>query len=227
MMLNEPGPAAATSIPYLRVCEPVTKTLTAIGGLGFVGLFGPLFGLSTLLPGTKSMRRQLMSLLVLTFSMAAFSPATAADGDFAYVRSDAILANFGMAKSVRAQLQQEIEAWRKEAGEMEQELATMQRDYQSQSAMLSGDARAQKEESISRKRVALEEYVQRYFGQDGKAEKRQQELLGPVETSILAAIKSVAESQKIKMVFDASRAGFVWAQAELEITDQVIEELNP
>lgn len=142
-----------------------------------------------------------------------------------FVRSDELVGSYGATQGALAQLQKEIEGWRQEGAEMEQELNKLVEDYQGRSAMLTEASRKQEEEKITRKRVALDEFVQRYFGPDGKAEKRRAELLRPVESAILAAIKVVAERENYDMVLDASNAGVVWASTALDLTDQVSAEL--
>ncbi len=149
-----------------------------------------------------------------------------AEQKMGFVRSDEILERYSATKGAVAQLQQEIDAWRQEGAEMEQEVAQLFEEYQSQSAMLSDAAKRQKEEQINRKRVALDEYVQRYFGPDGKAAKRRAELLRPVEAAILESIKIVAERESYAMIFDASAAGVVWADGDLDLTETVISELD-
>jgi outer membrane protein len=143
-----------------------------------------------------------------------------------FVRSDELVSAYGATQGALAQLQKEVEGWRQEGSEMEQELAKLIEDYQGRSAMLTATSRKQEEEKITRKRVALDEFVQRYFGPDGKAEKRRAELLRPVENAILAAIKVIAEREKYDMVLDASNAGVVWASTALDLTDQVSAELT-
>ena len=161
----------------------------------------------------------------LAMMIAAGGPALA-EQKLGFVRSDEILERYAATKGAVSQLQQEIEGWRKEAAEMEQEVAALFEEYQSQSGMLSDAAKKQKEEKINRKRVALDEYVQRYFGPEGKAAKRRAELLRPVEAAILESIKVVAEREVHAMVFDASAAGVVWADGDLDLTESVIAELD-
>jgi Skp family chaperone for outer membrane proteins len=155
--------------------------------------------------------------------------ATARPGEaqkIAYVRSDVILDRSAAAQGALSQIRQEIEGWRREGAEMEKELSARLEEYQSQASMLSEDAKRQQEEQIARKKIALEEFGQRYFGQDGQAEKRRAEVLQPVQTAIFDAIKVVAQRSGYELVLDASGGTVVWVDAKLDLTDSVIEEMK-
>lgn len=163
--------------------------------------------------------------IAMALILALTGPALAAQ-KLGFVRSDELLAKYSATQGAVAQLQEEVEGWRREGADMEQELAKLYEEYQGRSAMLTEASRKAEEQNIERKRVALDEFVQRYFGPEGKAEKRRAELLKPVESAILDAIRLVAEREGYDMVLDASNAGVVWAETDLDLTEQVTTELN-
>lgn len=145
----------------------------------------------------------------------------------AFVRSDAVLEQYKEAQSAQTQLKQEVEGWQREAAEMEKELASLLEQYQGRSAMLSEEARSREQSVIERKRVALQEYADRYFDpRVGKAAQRQAELFQPIEEAILAAIRDVAQQESFDIVLDAATGAVLWGDGKYDLTDAVVSALN-
>jgi outer membrane protein len=107
---------------------------------------------------------------------------------------------------------------------MDQELRTMNDEYDKQKLILSADKKAEKEAAIGAKEQALQAYTRDISGPGGRAERRMKELVQPLYDKITAAIEKVAIANNYDFVFNS--AGLAYARKELDITDKVIEMLE-
>jgi hypothetical protein len=68
--------------------------------------------------------------------------------------------------------------------------------------------------------------LEEYFGEGGKAEQRYRELIDPLTLKIHNLIKKTAEDEKYTMIFDVSMGTVLYAAPAIDLTDQILLELN-
>ncbi|HNQ44466.1 MAG TPA: OmpH family outer membrane protein, partial [Candidatus Cloacimonadota bacterium] len=64
------------------------------------------------------------------------------------------------------------------------------------------------------------------FGENGRAEQRYRELIDPLTNKIHDIITRIAEDEKYTMILDVSMGVILYATPTIDITEQVLQELN-
>jgi len=102
-------------------------------------------------------------------------------------------------------------------------LIDMQKDMEKQSLMLSMDAKTEREKEFEKKRRDLNYLVQDMTEEMKKAET-------DARISILnilsGVVEAIAKQQKLDLIAERSNGGILYFAKELDITDQVLAELN-
>lgn len=142
----------------------------------------------------------------------------------AFINSQRIIAEAPSAQSARQTLEREMEGYRKELNQLDEQIQKMVTDYEQKRSMLSQDARAKQEEAIMQKQ---REAQQRAMQLEDQAAKRQNELVEPVMRKIQDVIDAIRSEGKYAMIFDVAAGGLIAADPSLDITDQVLARLRP
>lgn len=164
---------------------------------------------------------------ILGVYLVAMAPApTLAEVKIGYIDTVKIFANFQETVEAEEIYTKEVEAWKKQAEEMEAELARMREEIQSQSLMLSEDKMAEKKLLFDQKMQEYQKYMQETFGETGLAARRNKELTEPIVEKINAVIAQIAEEQGYTLVLDSSQGSLIYAAPDMDLTDIVIERLG-
>jgi outer membrane protein len=169
---------------------------------------------------------------VYTFLFAALAVITLGVGQAAaqgtpklgFINSQRIIAEAPGAQTARQTLEREMEGYRKEMGQLEEQIQKLVTDYEQKRSMLSADARTKQEEAIMQKQ---REAQQRAMQLEDQAAKRQSELVEPVMRKIQEVIDSIRDEGKYAMIFDVAAGGVIAADPALDLTDQVLSRLRP
>lgn len=166
---------------------------------------------------------RLTSVAALALLLFVAGPAGAQDGPpagttFVYLNSaDVIQSQPEFAQMTRV-FDQEITERREELQEQAATVDSLLRDYQQQEAVLSPQAREERQEDIRTRQQAL---VTRRQEIENELDLRQQELLRPILEQVSTVIEEIREEREYAMVFDISTEGVVAADPSLDITDLV------
>jgi outer membrane protein len=161
------------------------------------------------------------SFLVMFFALSVF-----AQQRIGYIDSQKILASYSRAQEIRSEFDNQVKEWKNEINRRQQELERLQKNLQSQSFMLTEEARLRKIEELQKKKVELETYVGGIYGKDGKAESLNQELMQPLLAEIDTVVSEIAEEEEFSYILDASTGVVIYADDIYDITDRIIETLN-
>ncbi len=119
-------------------------------------------------------------------------------------------------KNKQAEMQKDLD-------KKQQELVDMKNDLDKQSLMLSVDAKTEREKEFEKKRRDLNYLVQDLSEEMKKAE-------ADARISILnilsGVVETVAKQQKLDLIVERSNGGILYFSKVLDITDQVLAELN-
>lgn len=172
------------------------------------------------------MRKAGIGIIALLMLLSTVSGVGAKELKIAYVDSDRILEANDDYKQARAKLQEEERQFISQATNMETALKQMADELQSQSLMLSDEARREREQKFLEKQNEMEKFRKETWGDGGKLYTRNLELSRPVLDKINAAIQKVSQDYGYDFVFDAASANIVYALPEYDITDRIIEQLK-
>jgi outer membrane protein len=172
------------------------------------------------------MFRFTVTVLALCMLAAVFAPASAQEIKIGYIDTVKIFANFKETIEAEEIYKKEVDAWRKQAEEMEAELARMREEIQSQSLMLSAEKLEEKRLLFDQRMKDYQKYMQDIFGENGEAARRNKELTEPIVEKINGVIEKVAEEEGFTLVLDSSQGVIVYADKEIDITDMIISRLD-
>lgn len=158
-------------------------------------------------------------LLVATAPLAAQTAPT----KIGYIDTRRVIQEAPGATDARTTLEREMSSWQTQLKAMEDSLQTMVSQYQSQSVMLSADAKKQKESEIMTKRTGFEQRAQSLQETAGR---RQEELMKPIMDRVQAAITDIRAAEGYAIIFDVASEAFVAADPALDLTARVIERLK-
>lgn len=117
-------------------------------------------------------------------------------------------------KNKQAEMQKDVDKKR-------QELVDMQKEMDKQNLMLSMDAKTEREKEFEKKQRDLQ-YLMQDLNEEYK--KLQTDARYSILTTINSVVDTIAKQQKFDLI--AERANIMYFSKELDITDQVITELN-
>ena len=171
------------------------------------------------------MKRSVSAILAVCMLVLAAAPAMA-EVKIGYIDTVKIFANFSETIEAEEVYKTEVEAWKKQAEDMEAEIARLGEEIQSQSLMLSAEKLEEKKLVYNQKMQEYQKYMNDIFGEGGEAARRNKELTEPIVEKINGVIKVVAEEQGFTLVLDSSQGVIIYADKEIDITDMIIERLG-
>jgi outer membrane protein len=159
-------------------------------------------------------------LLVLALASAASAQANLKIG---YIDSQAILEQDPSAQTAQQQFEASLATYQAEVQQLGEDLQRLVEQYEQQQAMLSDDAKANREEEI---RLKQAQYQQRITELEQQAGVRQAELVEPVMERITAAIEDIRAEGNYSMIFDVAAQGIISADPALDLTAEVVRRLQ-
>jgi outer membrane protein len=157
-------------------------------------------------------------------TLAAVSTAKAAD--IAVVDYQLIFDRYEGTADAQRTLDREIKEWEQEAKALRDSVASLQSELESQRLMLSDERLREKEEQLRAKKAEYETFAESVFGVDGRAAKRNAELVRPIAEKLLAVIAEIGRERDLKIILDAGTGGVVWARDDVNITQLVLDDLS-
>ena len=176
----------------------------------------------------ESMKKRISVILLAAYSVSLFPSALlhAEEVKIGYIDTVKIFSNFKETIEAEEIYKKEVDAWKKQAEEMENELAKMRETIQSQTLMLSEEKLQEKKMEFDQAAEQYRKYMNDIFGENGEAARRNKELTDPIVEKINAVITKLAEEQGYTMVFDAAQGNIIYAAKSVDLTDLVIAELD-
>lgn len=177
-----------------------------------------------------SSKKQLVNGMVLgllaVFVVLAIGSEVCAEGKIGYIDSFRIRKDFKEFGEAQEKFDKEVLVWQSELDSVRQDLEASVEEYQHQRLILSEDARQRKENELRAAEQKFQQNTNAVFGPDGKAERRNAELVKPILDKINAVLEKLAIEANYDYIFDAVNGNIAYAKKELDLTDLVLEELN-
>ena len=159
-------------------------------------------------------------LLTLVVASAAQAQASLKIG---YIDSQQILNQDPVALQAQQQFEADLANYRAEVDQIGQNLQELIGQYEQQEAMLSEEAKANRQEEI---RLTQTQYQQRISELEQQAGLRQAELVEPVMERINAVIDDIRADGGYSMIFDVAAQGIISADPTLDLTAEVVRRLQ-
>jgi len=143
-----------------------------------------------------------------------------------YIDSEAIISRYEAAKEARKELDAELEKLRAKADSLRDEYEKSQEEYESQELTLSEDGKRAKLAEVSQRKQRYDAYIDQVYREGGKIDQKNEELIAPIVEEINTVVSKIASDAGFSLVLDASKSEIVYAEFGLDLTEEVVTELN-
>jgi outer membrane protein len=121
---------------------------------------------------------------------------------FVYVDTEYMLGQMTEYQGAQSELKVLIERLKAEAEEKKEEIERLYRALKAESPLLTESMRKDRQEEIKDKEANLLAWQNQQFGPEGALQKRQQELIRPLQDKIFAAVQKYARDKSYDLIFD-------------------------
>lgn len=171
--------------------------------------------------------RKSILLLVVMFLLGITTVNAQQNQRIAYVDSDYILENIPEYSDAQEEINQLSKKWEKEITDLYQAAQELDREYQTESVLLSEDQKRKKKEAITAKRQEAENLRMQYYGPEGELYTKRAELIQPIQEKVYNAINQIALTKNYAFVFDkASGTAMLYCNEKNDISDDVLDEIG-
>jgi outer membrane protein len=161
----------------------------------------------------------------LAFLVLAAAPSRA-ETRFGYIDSGRIFLEYTAAKEAQARFDRQVQGWRDEAAEKEKLVNQLRAEVRDQSPILSSLKRQERDETLQKAISDYERFIQEVWGPQGRATQENERATSDVVRLIRAAVEKVAGEKNLNLVFDAASGVMIYADKTLDVTADVLTELN-
>ncbi len=144
----------------------------------------------------------------------------------AVVDMERIAREYNDLKSARFELDRLLRDWQRVRDSLQQELEKLRTRYRQERPAMSEAQRLRTERELEEKEQHLKSYVQRIWGKGGELERKTRELVQPFLDRVYETIQKYAAEGGYELVLDKKEAGVVYATRAVDLTDEVLQELN-
>jgi outer membrane protein len=168
--------------------------------------------------GVKKMKNFVKSALVLTAGMIVM-PMTSMASKYGIIDMQAVILNVEEGKQARAELEKKIKAKESEFNKRREELDKMNKDFQGQSALLSEEARLNKQKEFQEKFLAFRNDEMAF--RDAVKQDEQKATQG-IAAKVEGMVKKLASEKGLDVVFEINNAGLLYLAQPVDLTKDVI-----
>lgn len=146
---------------------------------------------------------------------------------FALIDMEFILQQIPSYEQANKQIESLSKQWQADIEAKAGEAKKLYEEYQKSAANMTAEQRTAKEEEIIAKEKEAAELRQSYFGPQGEAMKKRQELISPIQDAIYNAVKEIATQKGYDAVIDrASAQSMIFASPRIDISNEVLLKLG-
>lgn len=146
---------------------------------------------------------------------------------FALMDMEYVLKNIPAYERANEQLNQVSKKWQAEVEALNNQAATMYKNYQNEVVFLSKEQKAAKQEEIMQKEKEAAELKKKYFGPEGELFKKRESLMSPIQEEIYNAVKEISELRGYSLVLDrASDSAIIFGSPKIDISNEILQKLG-
>ncbi len=165
------------------------------------------------------------TLIMLVISFLMISPGFA-EVKLGYVNTDRLLLESNEAAEISRLFNLDKQNWSNQIKGLDEDIKRMERNFEIDKLTKTEAAKRDAQAKIDAKKVEAGRMLEEYFGEGGRAEQRYRELIDPLTLKIHDLIVKTAEDEKYTMIFDVSMGTVLYALPALDLTEQILLELN-
>ena len=144
----------------------------------------------------------------------------------AYIDTDRVMMECSDTQEAQQLFQTEQQSWNEEVQELDMEIQRLSDEFDQKKLILTESGKEEASSKIKELADQRDARVNEVFGEGGLAMQKNAELLEPILNNLRDVIEQISTEDNIDMVLDASTGGILYAVPRLDITDQVIDEMN-
>jgi len=163
---------------------------------------------------------------ILAAWLGAVGVAHAADSRIGYIDSARIWVEFKDAAEAQQRFDRQVQGWRDEAAEKQKLVDQLKAEVRDQGPVLSALKRQEKESALTRAIGEYEGFVQEVWGTNGRAAQENGRATEEIIALVRKAVEKIASQRGVELVFDASGGFVIYADRSLDMTNDVLAELN-
>ena len=146
---------------------------------------------------------------------------------YALLDMEYILKNIPAYERANEQLSQISKKWQAEVEAVNNEAATLYKNYQNEVVFLSQEQKKARQEAIMNKELEASELKKKYFGPEGELFKKRQALITPIQDEIYNTVKEISELRGYSLVIDrSSDNGIIYGSPKVDISNEVLQKLG-
>lgn len=165
-------------------------------------------------------------IIVLLIVLMGISLISAQQVKIGYVNTDRILAGSNDAAEIARIYDLDRTGWMNQIRTLNEDIKLMERNYEIDKLTKNEAAKREAQSRIDAKKAEAGQKLEEFFGEGGRAEQRYKELIEPLTVKINNVIKKISEDERYTLVLDVSMGTVLYALPTMDITDQVLAELN-
>ena len=162
----------------------------------------------------------------LLATAAIVAPAWAAETRIGFIDSSKIFQEYKVAQEAQQQFDRQVQNWRSEAAEKEKTVTQLRAEVRDQTPILSAVKRQEKEEALQKAIQEYESFVQEIWGPTGRAVQENERTTHEVVDQIRSVVEKLAGEKGLDIVFDAAGGSILYADRSLDLSAEVVKELN-
>lgn len=142
------------------------------------------------------------------------------------VDSETILKQLPEAKDADTKLNGIVSKYRDTLSQMEKDFTEGLASYEKQKGMMTQEAKTKEEERLMGIRQRYAQYQEENFGVQGTVAKLREQFLAPLRSKIEAAIKAVAQEEKLTLIMDKASPGILYVEDKYDVTFKVLDHMK-
>jgi outer membrane protein len=165
--------------------------------------------------------------LAIILGLAAAGPLLAAN-EFrvGYVDYDQVIAKYEAAVEAKSEMDTVRQGFEARAESLQSEYELAKSEYESQQLTLSEEGKRAQNAEVDQRKRRYDGYIAEVYGKGGLIDQRYKELIAPIVGKIDSAVAKLSVDEGFTLILDASKSGIVYAEAGLDLTQLVIDDLN-
>jgi outer membrane protein len=175
----------------------------------------------------RSLSARRLAAVALVLTLGAFAaPARAADVRIGFIDSAKLFQQYKAAQEAQARFDRQVQNWRDEAAEKEKAVKQLRDQVRDEAPILSAARRQEREEALNKAVSDYEAFIQEIWGPTGRASQENETSTKEIIGQIRAAVEKLAAARGLDMVLDAAGGSIIYASRDLDLTADVLQELN-
>lgn len=166
------------------------------------------------------------ALILIILSLGLLSLGYAQAVKLGYVNTDRLLLESNEAAEISRLFNLDKQNWSNQIKQLDDQIKQMERSFEIDKLTKTEAAKREAQGKIDAKKAEAGKLLEDYFGDGGAAEERYRELIDPLTLKIHNLIKKTAEDEKYTMIFDVSLGTILYALPALDLTEQILLEMN-